>query len=130
MNRKANDIGYASVILVDDNDIDNYIHRRMLTNLSFAEEITIFTSAALALETLKGNSEKYPDALFVDLNMPVMDGFTFIRELKKLPGLIEKTRLIILTSSINQEDQDLAHEIDPRIIFFKKPLTAEMLSGI
>ncbi len=129
---------YKFALLIDDNDLDNFINEKMLEANCFSEIISIKTNGEIALDFLKGlfNSEdtskhNCPDVIFVDLNMPVMNGFEFIKNFKKLYSeKLDKCKIVILTSSIHTTDRIKAEELDSRIIFINKPLTIEFLNSI
>ena len=72
-----------------------------------------------------------PDVVFVDLNMPVLNGFQFIEKFYELPeDMVKKSQIVILTSSLNSRDKEIASRLNPDIKFLSKPLTPEALSTI
>ncbi len=84
---------FRNVLLVDDNEIDNFINERIITSSSFCEHVIVRNSADGALNYLKeiaGSSDKIPDIIFLDLNMPVKDGFGFLEDFSKLGDAITK----------------------------------------
>lgn len=129
---------YGNALLIDDNELDNFINQKILEANNFAEKIYVNTSARGAIEFLtnlvvmgKELENLHPFVLFIDINMPLMDGFQFIEYFKKnLDGKLRKSKLVILTSSVSYEDVLKAMDISPEIIFLNKPLTKEMLDKI
>jgi CheY-like chemotaxis protein len=129
---------YKITMLVDDNEIDNFINQKMLEGTSFAEKVFVYTSGRSALEFLK-NFEKNedlidalaPDFLFLDINMPMMDGFQFLDEItrfgKKLNG---KMKIAILTTSFSPIDREKALLYKKVVRFISKPLTEEALKEL
>ncbi|MGZ3930708.1 MAG: response regulator, partial [Bacteroidia bacterium] len=90
--------------------------------LEFLSNLLVSGSAA---------SDIYPQAIFIDINMPMMDGFQFIDNLKKIDDKkIKECKLVILTSSIYPEDRAKAKEIGEDITFLNKPLTEAMLNQL
>jgi CheY-like chemotaxis protein len=88
---------HRTAMLVDDNELDNFINQKIIESNYFAEKIYVNTTGASALELLKNlfvNKELVdvlmPDIIFVDINMPLMDGFQFIDQFLKLPEKIKK----------------------------------------
>jgi CheY-like chemotaxis protein len=138
MKRKEPDYKYSNVMLIDDNELDNFINEKTLEAYHFSKKIYSNTSARSALEFLnnlvtmgKEFSAVYPEVIFIDLNMPMMDGFQFIEEFKKKDEVqLEMPKLAILTSSEYYEDRQKALHISREIIFLNKPLTREMLATI
>src|SRR5258705_4531156 len=83
---------YSRVMLIDDNDIDNLINSRIITAHNFASFVDVRTTTESALEyllTLKADSSIIPSVIFLDLNMPVMDGFAFLEEFEKMADFIQ-----------------------------------------
>lgn len=138
MKVKEPDFNYSNVMLIDDNELDNFINEKILEANHFAKKIYVSTSAKGALEFLtniitmgEGAVKEYPQVIFVDINMPLMDGFQFIETFKKgLEEKIGKPKLVILTSSVYHEDEQRAHAISKDIVFLNKPLTKDMLEKI
>src|SRR5688572_19703302 len=129
---------YPNAMLIDDNELDNFINQKTLEANHFAKKIYVNTSAKSALEFLSNMvvmgdklSEMYPQVIFIDINMPMMDGFQFAEHFKKtLEKQLSKPKLVILTSSVYYEDVQKAMDISEDIVFLNKPLTKEMLSGL
>lgn len=129
---------YKVALLVDDNFIDNFIAKQMLTSCHFSKEIHIAINGQLALDLLQklssGDENEeclYPDIIFVDLNMPVMNGIDFLREFKqKENDSLKKCKIVVLTSSIHDIDKYEVQKIDSSIMFLYKPLTAKMLNSL
>lgn len=126
---------YKTAILIDDNNIDNFINGQILSSSAFSQKKFIATNGQVALDLIhnliSGNETgepTYPDILFVDLNMPVMDGLEFIREFQQIQNdHLKKCKIVVLTSSIHDADRNAIQKIDNAIVFMNKPLTAEML---
>ncbi|MEN7549670.1 response regulator [Rapidithrix thailandica] len=122
------------VMLVDDNDTDNFINKRIIELTGFASNIIIKNSGKCALEYLqehKDQPEKLPSIIFLDINMPVVDGFVFLYEFDKFSETTKKNcRVVILSSSDNKRDIDKIVDNDYVLKFVTKPLTEEALNGI
>ena len=132
MSEAVNVIG--KVMLVDDNDTDNFISRRIIEITKFAEDVIVKNSGKGALDYLKENEEaasELPDIIFLDINMPIVDGFVFLYEYEKFGNLVkDKCRVIILSSSDNKRDIDKIVNNDYVIKFVTKPLTEKTLEEI
>jgi CheY-like chemotaxis protein len=120
---------YKTCLLIDDNYIDNFITRRILESSHFAEQIIVRQSPAEAIESLREGSLK-PDVIFLDIRMPVMNGFEFLREYDAL--LIDKndTKIFMLSSSL--DPMDMKQSLGNKYItqFIHKPLTLKVLEEI
>ena len=138
MKRKEPQYKYTYAMLLDDNELDNFINQKIIEANHFSSKIYINTGSKSALEFLTNlsisstkSANIFPEIIFVDINMPMMDGFQFIENLKiKLPEKVKNLKLVILTSSVNPEDRKRANDISLDIIFLNKPLTKEMLDQI
>ena len=126
--------GIERVMLVDDNDTDNFISRRIIEITSFAGQIEVKNSGKAALDYLeenKNNLDNLPDLIFLDINMPIVDGFVFLYEFEKFNSLVKnKCKVIILSSSDNKRDIDKIVNNDYVIKFITKPLTENALNEI
>ena len=97
-----------AVMLIDDNDIDNFINEKIVKNSNFTKNVYVHTSALSALEFLKDieiiEKDKVldivPSYIFLDINMPIADGFYFLEEYKKISDKIKsRIKIIVLTTS-------------------------------
>jgi len=125
-------------MLIDDNEIDNFINKKMMEGCNFSEHIYVHTSGKSALEFMKnletmGNHGKsiFPKIIFLDINMPIMDGYQFISEFEKFPDEFKKdTSIVILTTSLNPDDGVKSGKISYIIKFINKPLTQKILNSL
>ena len=123
-----------TVMLVDDNDTDNFIHKRVIELTGFAKNIIVKNSGKSALEYLssnKNNISSLPDVIFLDINMPIVDGFVFLFEYDSFPDeLKKKCKIAILSSSDNKRDIDRIVDNEFVINFITKPLSEEALDDL
>ncbi|MBX9853133.1 MAG: response regulator [Cytophagaceae bacterium] len=121
-------------MLVDDNDTDNFIHKRVIELTGFANNIIVKSSGKSALEYLdtnKNNLSILPDVIFLDINMPIVDGFVFLYEYENFPeSLRQKCKVVILSSSDNKKDIDRIVDNEYVINFITKPLSEEALEDL
>ncbi|MEJ1221845.1 response regulator [Sediminicola sp. 1XM1-17] len=121
------------ILLIDDNYIDNYINKRIVTSEKIAEHITVKLSPVEALEYLGSKMDTLPELIFLDIKMPEMDGFEFLKELSKLcplPHQQAKCNIIMLSSSINRKDIDAAKKNPLVKDFLTKPLDPFKLNAV
>lgn len=124
-------IKISSVLLVDDDNINNFINERLIKKLSFTENISVVTNGQEALDFINQKIKSkaaLPELILLDINMPVMDGFEFIEQYRNIPDK-GKTNIIVLTTSTN--DKDLHRVSDAKEVsgFINKPLTEEKLKN-
>src|SRR5690349_3883652 len=98
-----------SVLLIDDDSIFNMISKKIIQIAKFAPKVESYLDATAALDELKqlinSDPDEFPDVIFLDINMPEMDGWGFLDEFKKFPEFIlKKCKIFMLTSSIDDHD--------------------------
>jgi CheY-like chemotaxis protein len=138
MNAKKPTARFETAMLIDDNEIDNLINEKMLEGTNFAERIYVYTSGKSALEYLQNlqrdkilEEKLIPDVIFLDINMPLMDGFQFLDEFDKLEKVIaKKSKIVMLTTSINPSDRELSDSNKYVLSFINKPLTQDYLEDV
>ena len=125
---------YKSVMLVDDNDVDNYISQRMIELSKFADKVLVKNNGKSALEFLEehqNNTEILPDIIFLDISMPIVDGYVFLYEFEKYSDTLKnKSKVVILTSSDNRQDIERMNDNEFVFKYVTKPLTEETLNEI
>jgi len=129
-----NEKKFNTVMLVDDNEIDNLINQKMIEAANIAEHIFTHTGAKSAMEFLK-NMERLdvtervlPDVIFLDIDMPLMDGFQFLDEFEKLSDETRnKCKIVMLTSSINPQDMSKSKKYSYVKQYLNKPLSQDTL---
>jgi CheY-like chemotaxis protein len=125
---------YRTVMLIDDNEIDNLINQKMIEAAAITENIYTHTGAKSAIEFLR-NMEKIdvadkvlPDIIFLDIDMPLMDGFQFLDEFEKLmPITKKKCKIVMLTSSINPQDFSRSKKYHNVKLYLNKPLSHDSI---
>ena len=126
------------ILLIDDNDADNVFHKIRITKADVCNVIKVVTSAQEALDYLKmagelNQTENYPkpELIFLDINMPGMNGFEFLEEYKKLKDVLKsKVMIVMLTNSLNPDDQKRALATKEVTEYQNKPLTVKSIQDI
>jgi len=129
---------YFAVMLIDDSEIDNLINQKMIQAANISEHIYVHSGAKSAIEFLK-NIEKLPkvanqilpEVIFLDIDMPLMDGFQFLDLFDKLNDATKKKcKIIMLTSSINPSDISKSKNYMYVKKYINKPLTQRNLTPL
>jgi CheY-like chemotaxis protein len=117
-----------SILLVDDDPDDNYFHQIIIDKMNIVNNIDIVVNGIEAIAYLKDKNRIPPDIIFLDLNMPKMNGWEFLDQYKNL-SISQKAKvlIVILTTSANPDDIKRAKEIKDVTGFETKPLSQELL---
>lgn len=122
---------YKKVLLIDDDDIVNSINKVIIKHAKFAEEVISITTVSEAIDFLSQADENgdLPEVIFLDLNMPDRNGWDFMDEFSKIK-VKDKTKIVMLTSSISMKDEARASTSEDIAAFISKPLSPELLEKI
>ena len=109
-------------MFIDDDEATNYYHQYIINKVDCCDQYLIFESSDDALDYLDTQSKlnNPPELIFLDLNMPKMDGWMFLKEYEN--RVSKKSIIVILTSSTNPKDKQLAEENPLVFAIETKPL--------
>ncbi|MEJ8802087.1 response regulator [Pontibacter sp. H249] len=112
---------------IDDDQISNFLNERILEEAGLASDIRSFLSAEDVLAYMQQDCEEnLPDIIFLDLNMPMMNGWEFLDILMQHKNVLkDKCHIYILTSSLDISDTARSKEYDLVSGFIHKPLKLE-----
>jgi CheY-like chemotaxis protein len=123
-----------SVLIIDDDEVDYMIYSRVIKLGKFSENINYKSSAEAALEyleSIKNSPDSWPDYMFVDINMPGMDGFSFIEKYTRNFFMEHpETRIYMVSSSDDFRDKERAGSLNAVKGFITKPLTIQLAKEI
>ena len=119
----------VNVLIVDDDKLFVFLTKKTINGTKISTNVTEFTDGQEAIEYLKQNAvnrDALPDIIFLDLSMPIMDGWEFIEEYKQVkPQMNKDIKLFIFSSSISPHDIERAKNIGEVSDFIIKPLVSE-----
>lgn len=130
---------FNCILLIEDNEFTNIFNQKLIKNLNITEQVFVTESGKEGLDFLlnKGrfeyNDGNYPnpDVIFLDINMPGMNGWEFIEELKLQKKDSPLTaKIVMLTTSPNPDDEQKAKQISEIIAFKRKPLTKNIINEV
>jgi CheY-like chemotaxis protein len=120
------------ILLIDDDELTNLINKKIIEKIDCAEKIISVQSGKTALDYLTSKKDsEYPNLIFLDINMPAMNGWEFIEKYK---GIIkseqEQPVIIMLTTSFDPKEEENAKSLPEIQGFRNKPLTHKMTQEI
>jgi len=118
-------------MLIDDNKDDNFFHQIIIKKMNITERIEIALNGEEAINFLKNENKTPPELIFLDINMPKMNGWEFMAAYKDLSNEQKaKVVVVMLTTSTNPEDKKRAELFSEITGFNSKPLSEEMIIEI
>lgn len=124
------------ILLVDDNHSTNFLHRKLIEKMEVTAHIKVADSGDKAIHYLQqcdhsANSDfPDPELIFLDINMPRMNGWEFMEEYKNLQFNTSNRTIIMLTNSPNPGDQAKARAVPEISAFYNKPLSTAVIAEI
>ena len=121
----------TEILIIDDNDATNHFHRRLIERLYPEIKVHLSQNGKAGFDYFV-SAEQKPLLIFLDLNMPIMDGFEFLGVLSAyLPAEEQqKISVVVLSSSDEDFDKERTKTLYPNISFNPKPLSKDKLSEI
>lgn len=122
------------ISVIDDDEIYKFTIQRTLDLLKLTKKVLMFSDGEEAIDFLNDNikdNHTLPDIIFLDINMPVMDGFEFMEEFIKLkPKTDKKIIVYMVSSSVDPADLERAEKISEISDYIIKPIEADQISEI
>ena len=118
-----------SILLIDDDEPTNFLNRLTIEQSGCADQVIVIQSGQEALHFLRNTNP--PDIIFLDINMPAMDGWEFLEEYRLLPSTQKSGIIVImLTTSLNPDDEIKAKSHPEVAGFENKPLREDRLAEV
>ena len=123
-----------SILLIDDDEATNFFHKLIIREAKCTERLDIATDGKKALDYLTAAAKglnPVPDLIFLDINMPIMDGWEFLEHYHRLELDNKKQiALVILSASLNPDDKKKAISYSEVFGFRNKPMSVEMVHEV
>ncbi len=124
-----------SCCIIDDDPIFIYGTKRIMKEIEFCENIIVFNNGQEALDgimEISQSASEIPQVIFLDLNMPIMNGWEFLDEFIKIPNSnLEKTIVYIISSSVDPRDLERVKDYKQRVNnYILKPITPNDLESV
>ena len=125
----------VSVLLVDDDEINNFISIKLIKKALINTEIMACLNGKFAIDQLaeiqRNDPAKLPDYILLDINMPIMNGWEFLDEYKRLNiDPLGKSKIYIISSSVFSNDINKARSYPLVKDFVSKPLNVEKIKEL
>ncbi|MEM7364272.1 MAG: response regulator [Pseudomonadota bacterium] len=116
-----------SILLIDDNDADNFIHQLAIEDAGCCKHVDVATSGQAALNYLLDDSNPHPDLIFLDINMPGMTGWEFLDKYEAQQKADHRHVIVMLTTSLNPAEEARAEQHRTIRKLYSKPLTSDIV---
>lgn len=124
----------SKVCLIDDDDIYQFLIKKELKSTQIVNNTMVFSNGAKAMEYIvnaKDEPDNLPDVIFLDINMPIMNGWEFLDEFVKMrPRLSKEITILIITSSFDPTDMERAKTYSEISDYIVKPVTRNRLVNV
>lgn len=122
------------ICIIDDDDVYQFTVTRTIEANKLAKKILVFSDGEQAIQFLVdnvANNENVPDVIFLDINMPIMDGWQFLEEYVKIkPRIGKRITIYMVSSSVDPVDVERAKKISELSDYIIKPVTPNKLKDI
>ena len=125
------------IFSIDDDKVTQMLNQMIFTRTAFAKKCLAFINGDEAIKYFQQLNEmdytpdKIPAVIFLDLNMPIIGGWEFLEKMQdKFTYQFTGIKVVILSSSVNPDEKQLADDNPNVIAFLKKPLTLDMINEL
>lgn len=123
-----------SICIIDDDEIYQFLIKKQVAVQNLAEEVCVFPNGQEAIQYFQNSiatKAELPDIVFLDVNMPIMDGWEFLDEYGKIYKQFHKeVKLYMISSSLNESDITRAQKMEQVKEYLVKPISGEKLVSL
>lgn len=124
-----------AICIIDDDPIYQFLMKKIINSSTIETSLFSFCNGFDAIENFKiqlENNLRLPDIILLDIEMPVMNGWDFMREMESLlkNKKIGKTKIYVVSSSISYEDIQTSNLFENVAGYYSKPITKTTLHSI
>lgn len=124
----------ALACLIDDDNVHAFVVENMLKKNPASPQLIVFGDGSIALDYFKANcanADKLPDVIFLDINMPVLNGWGFLEEFAKIKSSFpKKVTIYMVSSSNNPHDMEKAKTYTDVSDYITKPISINQYYSI
>jgi CheY-like chemotaxis protein len=123
---------FDRIMVLEDDEIASFLIKKSILKVPSVQSCLTFENGEPALKWLMEAWEKkepLPTLIFIDVNMPVMDGWEFLTQLRTWEEF-STIPSVVLTSSVNPADKETASQFPNIWKFLSKPLTKQVLEAM
>jgi CheY-like chemotaxis protein len=117
-------------MIIDDSTVDHFVMEKLFQKINFCNHVLSFSSGMEALDYLQKYwdvKDKFPELIFVDINMPFMTGFDFLDIFENIAAKTGCYKVVVFSSSVSKEEAQKAKSYPCVTRFIEKPLTCEKI---
>ena len=125
-----------TILLIDDDFTTNYLHKKIISKSEIESPIEVANNGKEGIDKLLALNENIKDKnslvlIFLDLNMPIMDGWSFLEVFEEIKSSLNfNTNLFVVSSSINPDDEGRAKNNCQVLDYFPKTLTVDRMKKL
>lgn len=120
-----------SVCIIDDDEIYRKISKKMIEKSGVFNNAIFFKNAEEALSSFRNPEMELPEIILLDINMPILDGWQFLKAMEAIfPGLYSASHIYIVSSSISESDKDRLNDFPGLKGFITKPISVQKLRSL